>query len=104
MAQVGNPPNSQGQLGKQSKASTIDQTTQHGKPAPLQVLPDRLRLRHLSFPVFLMNLPLSLSAQIPNNAWMDDLSPSEREVRLDRAIAQFLALYRHIAQRRAGLF
>jgi N-dimethylarginine dimethylaminohydrolase len=98
MAQVGNPPNSEGQLGKQSKASTIDQTTQHGKPAPLQVLPDRLRLRHLSFPVFLMNLPLSLSAQIPNNAWMDDLSPSEREVRLDRAIAQFLALYRHIAQ------
>jgi N-dimethylarginine dimethylaminohydrolase len=55
--------------------------------------------RELSFPVLLMNLPLSLSARIPNNAYMDDLSPSAREVCLDRAILQFRALYEHIAQR-----
>ena len=52
----------------------------------------------LNFPVLLMNLPLSLSAQIPNNAWMEDMSQREREIRLDRAIAQFLSLYKHIAQ------
>jgi N-dimethylarginine dimethylaminohydrolase len=46
-----------------------------------------------------MNLPLSLSARIANNAYMADLRPSEREIRLDRAIMQFRALYEHIAQR-----
>ena len=45
-----------------------------------------------------MNLPLSLSAQIPNNAYMEDMRPSDREICLDRAIEQFLSLYRHIAQ------
>jgi N-dimethylarginine dimethylaminohydrolase len=45
-----------------------------------------------------MNVPLSLSAQIPNNAYMEDMSPGEREVCLDRAIAQFLSLYKHVAQ------
>jgi N-dimethylarginine dimethylaminohydrolase len=45
-----------------------------------------------------MNLPLSLSAQVPNNAYMEDMSPSEREICLDRAIAQFQSLYKHIAQ------
>ncbi|MFI5224414.1 MAG: hypothetical protein ACHQX3_09285, partial [Nitrospirales bacterium] len=29
---------------------------------------------------------------------MEDLSPSKREICLDRAVAQFLALYKHIAQ------
>ena len=38
--------------------------------------PRSVRLGHLNFPVLLMNLPLSLSAQIPNNAYMEDLSPS----------------------------
>ena len=45
-----------------------------------------------------MNLPLSLSAQIANNAYMENMSPDQRVVDLDRAIAQFLSLYRHIAQ------
>jgi N-dimethylarginine dimethylaminohydrolase len=53
----------------------------------------------MDFPVLLMNLPLSLSAQIPNNAWMEEMSSDKREVRLDRAISQFVALYKHIAQR-----
>jgi N-dimethylarginine dimethylaminohydrolase len=45
-----------------------------------------------------MNLPLSLSAQVPNNACMEEMSPSQREVCLDRAIAQFLSLYKHVVQ------
>lgn len=62
-------------------------------------LPGGVPFRQLSFPVLLMNLPLSLSARIPNNAYMDDLSSDEREVCLERAIGQFRALYRHLAQR-----
>jgi N-dimethylarginine dimethylaminohydrolase len=30
---------------------------------------------------------------------MEDMSPDQREIRLDRAIAQFLRLYQHVAQR-----
>ncbi len=57
-----------------------------------------IRLGQLNLPVLLMNLPLSLSAQIPNNAYMHDLSSSEREICHDRAIAQFHSLYKHVAQ------
>jgi len=56
------------------------------------------QLAHVSLPVLLMNLPLSLSARIPNNAYMEDMSPSEREICHDRALEQFLLLYQHIAQ------
>jgi N-dimethylarginine dimethylaminohydrolase len=66
---------------------------------PAASLPLGVTFRELNFPILLMNLPLSLSAHIPNNAYMDDLSPNEREIRLDRALAQFRALYEHIAQR-----
>jgi len=44
-----------------------------------------------------MNLPLSLSAEIPNNAYMDDLAPIKRKICIDQAIKQFMALYTHIA-------
>src|SRR5262245_34573572 len=57
-----------------------------------------VRLTQVNIPVLLMNVPLSLSAQIPNNAWMEDMTPDKREIDLDRAIAQFAALYKHIAQ------
>lgn len=69
-----------------------------GKSEPLPLLQPDVRLGQLNFPVLLMNLPLSLSAQIPNNAYMEDLSPSKREISRDRAITQFLSLYKHIAQ------
>jgi N-dimethylarginine dimethylaminohydrolase len=65
---------------------------------PAASLPLGVPFRELNFPVLLMNLPLSLSASIPNNAYMDDLSLSEREIRLDKALLQFRALYEHIAQ------
>lgn len=57
------------------------------------------RLGDVKLPVFLMNLPLSLSAEVANNVWMDKIDPGEREIRFDKAMAQFLALYRHIAAR-----
>jgi arginine dihydrolase len=64
----------------------------------LRASPAGLRLAHLDFPVLLMNVPLSLSAEIPNNAYMKDMSSSQREICHDRAILQFQSLYKHIAQ------
>lgn len=74
---------------------------QHAEPViqdGQSLLQSGVRLGQLKFPVLLMNLPLSLSAQIPNNAYMEDLSPADRVVSLERAIDQFLSLYKHIAQ------
>lgn len=76
----------------------VGSATRGVKSEPLPQPPAGVRLGNLNFPVLLMNLPLSLSTQIPNNAYMEDMSPSKREVCLDRAIAQFLSLYKHIAQ------
>jgi N-dimethylarginine dimethylaminohydrolase len=58
-----------------------------------------VRFGQLNLPVLLMNLPLSLSTRVPNNASMRDRTPREREICLDRAIAQFLELYKHVAKR-----
>lgn len=55
-------------------------------------------LGSLSCPVLLMNVPLSLSAQEPNNAWMEGLSAAERELDRNSVLEQFLRLYRHIAR------
>ena len=55
-------------------------------------------LGRLNRPVLLMNVPLSLSTQVPNNAWMEAMNPGEREIDLDRAISQFLMVYRHLAR------
>src|SRR5215207_7770820 len=98
MDSAGDAPNFQDQLQAPTTAYESRSITHCEKPSSLRALSAPGRLGHLNFPVFVMNLPLSLSARIPNNAWMVDLTPSEREVRLDRAIGQFVALYRHIAQ------
>ena len=88
------------QLGIRARAGRLQEFTPATRQVKLESLPSSsdVRLGHLNFPVLLMNLPLSLSAQIPNNAYMEDLSPSLREIYLDRAIAQFLSLYKHITQ------
>src|SRR5262245_51458342 len=83
-------------LGIQMRAGQLQDVasaTRRVKPEPLPAFPSGVRFGHLNFPVLLMNLPLSLSARIPNNAYMEDLSPSQREICLDRAISQFLSLY-----------
>jgi N-dimethylarginine dimethylaminohydrolase len=77
----------------------VGSATRPVKSEPLSSFSSGVRLGQINVPVLLMNLPLSLSAQIPNNAFMEAMSPSEREICLDRAIAQFHALYQHIAKR-----
>ena len=48
-------------------------------------------------PAFLMNVPFSLAADVPNNVWMSELRPEERHIDIDKAINQFLQLYHFIA-------
>ena len=81
-----------------SQLQDVASATRRVTPTSFSLLPAGVRFGQLTFPVLLMNLPLSLSAQIPNNAYMEDMRPSDREICLDRAIEQFLSLYRHIAQ------
>jgi len=51
----------------------------------------------LNQPAFLLNPPFSLSTEVPNNIWMEELDPAERTCDPSRAMAQFTALYRHLA-------
>jgi N-dimethylarginine dimethylaminohydrolase len=88
-------PASELQAGRRQNARPATRSTESERLP----IPSVARLTQVNIPVLLMNLPLSLSAQIPNNAWMQDMSPDKREIDLDRAIAQFVALYKHIAQR-----
>lgn len=48
-------------------------------------------------PAFLMNVPFSLAADVPNNVWMSELQPEQRHIDIDKAINQFLQLYHFIA-------
>ena len=52
---------------------------------------------HLPIPVFLLSCPLSFSAEVPNNVWMQELTKEERVVDRPRAIQQFLQLYHFLA-------
>jgi N-dimethylarginine dimethylaminohydrolase len=51
----------------------------------------------LDQPVFLMNLPLSYTADCPNNAWMEELDEAGRQVDRARALTQFGQVYQHLA-------
>lgn len=57
-----------------------------------------MNLRQIRKPVFLMNVPLSLSATIANNVWMDNLSLQERIVDIDLAIKQHCALVSFVSR------
>ncbi len=51
----------------------------------------------LNKPAYLMNVPFSLAADTPNNAWMDEMTSEARHVDIDRALNQFLQLYHFMA-------
>ncbi|MGW6455346.1 dimethylarginine dimethylaminohydrolase family protein [Streptomyces sp. NPDC055078] len=48
---------------------------------------------HLDYPAFVVNAPFSLSSEVPNNVWMEELSESDREIDRGRAMVQFLELF-----------
>jgi len=52
-----------------------------------------------AMPAYLMNVPLSLNFDQPNNATMRSLSAEERKLNLEKAMLQFQELYSFVAQR-----
>src|SRR5262249_45653144 len=86
-------------LDHQARAGQLFDVRQPVESTSLPLEAAGVRLGDLDFPVLLMNLPLSLSTRIPNNAYMEDLSPSQREISLERAISQFMSLYEHVTRR-----
>lgn len=78
---------------------------QEQRPTPVKAganalpsLPASSSLADMDCPVLLMNVPLSLSADIANNVYMEEMDPSRREICRERALDQFRLLYRHVAQ------
>ncbi|MBA8825255.1 N-dimethylarginine dimethylaminohydrolase [Saccharopolyspora lacisalsi] len=51
----------------------------------------------LKRPAFLLNAPFSYDTEVANNPWMVDLTQEDREPDPDRAMTQFMALYRFLA-------
>ena len=58
-------------------------------------------LAEQDFPAFLMSLPLGLSTDQPNNAWMQEMGERDRQVDRARAVRQFRDLYAFLAARAA---
>lgn len=48
-----------------------------------------LPIQDIDRPVLLLSPPLGLSTDIPNNAWMEKMSPEDRKVNLPRALEEF---------------
>jgi len=51
----------------------------------------------LEGPAFLMNVPFCLSADFPNNPWMEELLPEQRLIDRVKAMDQFLELYHFLS-------
>lgn len=55
-------------------------------------------LSRVSEPVFLMNPPLTLETTVPNNRTMSLLSNEDRKVNNERAMTQWLSLYKRLSR------
>jgi N-dimethylarginine dimethylaminohydrolase len=62
-------------------------------------MPTPFDLAAIDTPAFLMNVPLSLSAAVPNNVWMEEMTAKEREIDRHAALRQFLDLYAYLTDR-----
>ncbi len=51
----------------------------------------------LKRPAFLLNFPFSYSTAIANNVWMEEIEREERKPNFERAMVQFLDVYRYLA-------
>ena len=54
-------------------------------------------IKNLNVPVFLLNVPFSLATEQPNNIWMNELKPEDRQIDHSRAVHQWLKLYQFLA-------
>ena len=62
-------------------------------------MPTAFDLATIDTPAFLMNVPFSLSAAVPNNVWMEEMTAEEREIDRHAALRQFLDLYAYLTDR-----
>jgi len=70
----------------------------HPVVAPVRTRTEaRVNPTRLERPAFLLNAPFSYSTDVPNNAWMEELSPEDRRPDQRRSMLQFLELYRILA-------
>jgi N-dimethylarginine dimethylaminohydrolase len=51
----------------------------------------------LEQPAYLMNVPLSIAADVANNVWMEEIDARERRIEKRKAIHQFMQLYHFMA-------
>lgn len=58
---------------------------------------EHLNPTRLSCPAFLLNFPFSYSTDVANNAWMEELPQEKRRPDRQRAMVQFLELYRFLS-------
>lgn len=56
-------------------------------------------ITHEDFPAFLMNVPLFLATDVPNNVWMQEMSEEARRLDRSKALAQFRRVYEFLAAR-----
>lgn len=51
----------------------------------------------LDIPAYLMNFPFTLSAENPNNVWMEEYDEQDLQIDHEKAYAQWLELYNYMA-------
>lgn len=73
-----------------------EKVSEHGLPLPRNRSP-WLNPSQLEKPSFLVSFPFTLSTEVPNNPWMEDLSEDKRCPNFKRASVQFLELYKYLA-------
>ena len=66
-------------------------------PATHSPVPEQLNPTKLERPSFLLCAPFALSTSVPNNIWMEELPADQRQPNRQRAMLQFLELYRTMA-------
>ena len=54
-------------------------------------------LSTLEIPAYLLNVPFSLSADHPNNIWMEELDAKERKINKKLAMRQFFNFYNFLS-------
>ena len=58
---------------------------------------DSINPTRLDKAAYLLNVPFSLTAEVANNAWMDEMPTEARHIDFERAMNQFLQLYHYMA-------
>src|SRR2546429_9747368 len=70
-------------------------TTSEGRLSRPEAIPKWKNPTQLERPSYLLSFPFSLSTEVANNPWMEDLPGDRRCPNFKRACVQFLELFRY---------